>query len=61
MTQKRRSCSKKIESCTEDELLEQIASENEALQKLLEIVNEGSEEKESKSNINQTKKNANNY
>lgn len=61
MTQKRKSSSKKAECSAEDELLEQIASENEAFQKLLEIVNEGSEKKKSKSNINQIKKNANNY
>ncbi len=59
MTQKRKT--KKNENPTEDELLDQIALENEALQKLLEIVNEGSDRKKSKLNINQTKKNANNY
>ncbi len=59
MTQKRKT--KKNENPTEDELLDQIALENEALQKLLKIVNEGSDRKKSKLNINQTKKNANNY
>ena len=59
MTQKRKT--KKNENPTEDELLDQIALENEALQKLLKIVNEGSDRKKSKLNINQTKNNANNY